>query len=163
MEDYYTIMMNIYEAAEGGNATLGEITQIMEDMREWVKAASQKIIGTKFSCPEDEESAISALGDDLLDMFDAFDTDKLRIENGTSFQFGTVFDIYQQPVFTIYGAEFYTEEGERYKELSEVPMGVICSWWFNECPHSFFIKMPHPRTGKPVVVPCDDVMPKIND
>ena len=79
MKDYYTIMMDIYEAAEGGNATLGEIAQIMEDMREWVKAASQKIIGTKFSCPEDEESAISALGDDLLDMFDAFDTGKLRI------------------------------------------------------------------------------------
>ena len=95
---------------------------------------------TKFSCPEDEESAISALGDDLLDMFNAFDTDKLRIENGTSFQFGTVLDIYQQPVFTIYGAEFYSEDGKKYNHISEIPVDEVICYWYNGVPRGWFMK-----------------------
>ena len=140
MKDYYTIMMDICEAAKG-NVTLCEITQIMEDMREWAKATSQKIMDTKFSCPEDEESAISALGDALLDMFDAFDTDKLRIEDGTSFQFGTVFNSDKQPVFTIYGAEFYSEDGKRYNSFSEIPVDEVICYWYNDVPRSWFMKL----------------------
>lgn len=140
MKDYYTIMMDICEAAKG-NVTLGEITQIMEDMREWAKATSQKIMDTKFSCPEDEESAISALGDVLLGMFDAFDTNKQRIEDGTSFQFGTVFDNYKQPVFTIYGAEFYSEDGKKYNRFSEIPVNVVVCYWYNDVPRGWFMKV----------------------
>lgn len=140
MKDYYTIMMDIYEAAEG-NVTLDEITQIMEDIGEWAKAASQKIMDTKFSCPEDEENAISALGDDLLDMFDAFDTDKLRIEDGANFQFGTVFNIYQQPVFTIHGIEFYSEDGKKYNRFSEIPVNVVVCYWYNDVPRGWFMKL----------------------
>ena len=133
-------MMNICEAAKG-NVTLGEITQIMEDMREWAKSTSQKIMDTKFSCPEDEESAISALGDVLLGMFDAFDTDKLSIAEGTSFQFGTVFDSYQQPVFTIYGAEFYSKDGKKYNRFSEIPVNVVVCYWYNDVPRGWFMKV----------------------
>lgn len=162
MAIYYPNIVKIHDVMNDGGR-LGEITQIMEDIGKWAKVQSERILTTPFLNPEHEEENIKELGEALLFIFDNFGIDSLRYRNGTSFRFGTVFDSDQQPVFTIYGAEFYTEEGERYKELSEVPMGVICSWWFNEYPHSFFIKMPHPRTGKPVVVPCDDVMPKIND
>lgn len=140
MKDYYTIMMDIYEAAEG-KVTLGEITKILEDIGEWAKATSQEIMDTKFSCPEDEESAISALGDDLLDMFNAFDTDKLRIEEGTSFQFGTVFNSEQQPILTIHGIEFYSEDGKKYNRFSEIPVNVVVCYWYNDVPRGWFMKL----------------------
>lgn len=152
MKDYYTIMMDICEAAKG-NVTLGEITKIMEDMREWAKATSQKIMDTKFSCPEDEESAISALRNVLLDMFDAFDTGKLRIEDGTSFQFGTVFDSDQQPVFTIYGAEFYSEDGKKYNRISEIPVDKAICYWYNGVPRGWFMKSTnHADPKKPLIL-----------
>lgn len=140
MKDYYTIMMDIYEAAEG-NVTPGEIIKIMEEVGEWAKDASQSIMDTKFSCPEDEESAISALGDDLLDMFNAFDTDKLRIEEGTSFQFGTVFNSEQQPILTIHGIEFYSEDGKKYNRFSEIPVNVVVCYWYNDVPRGWFMKL----------------------
>ena len=132
--------MDIYEAAEG-KVTLGEITKILEDIGEWAKATSQEIMDTKFSCPEDEESAISALGDDLLDMFNAFDTDKLRIEEGTSFQFGTVFNSEQQPILTIHGIEFYSEDGKKYNRFSEIPVNVVVCYWYNDVPRGWFMKL----------------------
>lgn len=140
MKDYYTIMMDICEAAKE-NATLGEITQIMSSMREWAKAASQKIMDTKFSCPEDEEDAVSTLGEMLLGMFDAFEIDHLKIENGTSFKFGTVFDSEHQPVFTIHGTEFYSEDGEKYDHISDIPVGRAVSYWYNNNPHGWFMKL----------------------
>ena len=156
MKDYYTIMMNIYEAAER-NVTLGEITKIMEEVREWAKATSQKIMNTKFSCPEDEESAISALGNALLDLFDAFDKDELRIENGTSFQFGTVFDSDQQPVFTIHGAEFYSEDGKRYNRFSEIPVNVVVCYWYNDVPRGWFMKLTnHADPKKPLILELEN-------
>ena len=157
MKDYYSIFIDICEAAKG-NVTLGEITQIMEDMREWAKATSQKIMDTKFSCPEDEESAISALGDALLDMFDAFDTDKLRIENGTSFQFGTVFDSYQQPVFTIYGAEFYSEDGKKYNRICEIPVDEVICYWYNGVPRGWFMKLTnYNEPKKPLILELEKI------
>ena len=140
MRNYYCILMDICEVAKE-NATLGEITQIMEGMREWAEVQSQKIMNTKFNCPEDEEGAISALGKSLLGLFDAFDNEHLKIENGTSFQFGTVFDSNQQPVFTIYGAAFYTEDGKRYDRISEIPVDKIVCYWYNGTPHGWFMKL----------------------
>lgn len=124
---------------------------------------ARRILATDFSDLAAEEKQMNILEHKLLNLFDVLTFEQFKKENGTSFRFGTFFDSDGDPIFTIQGSEFYTEEGERYKELSEVPMGVVCSWWFDEYPHSFFIKMPHPRTGKSVVVPCDDVMPKIDD
>lgn len=132
--------MDICEAAKE-NATLGEITQIMEDMRGWAEVQSQKIMNTKFSCPEDEEGVISALGKSLLDLFDAFDNEHLKIENGTSFQFGTVFNNEQQPVFTIHGAEFYSEDGKKYNRFSEIPVDVVVCYWYNDVPRGWFMKL----------------------
>lgn len=140
MRNYYCILMDICEVAKE-NTTLGEITQIMEDMRGWVEVQSQKIMNTKFSCPEDEESAISALGKALLGLFDAFDTDKLRIEDGTEFKFGTVFNSEQQPVFTIHGAEFYSEDGKKYNRFSEIPVDVVVCYWYNDVPRGWFMKL----------------------
>lgn len=140
MRNYYCILMDICEAAKE-NATLGEITQIMEDMRGWAEVQSQKIMNTKFSCPEDEEGVISALGKSLLDLFDAFDNEHLKIENGTSFQFGTVFNNEQQPVFTIHGAEFYSEDGKKYNRFSEIPVDVVVCYWYNDVPRGWFMKL----------------------
>lgn len=140
MRNYYCILMDICEAAKE-NATLGEITQIMEDMREWAEVQSQKIMNTKFNCSEDEESAISALGKTLLGLFDAFDDEHLKIENGTSFQFGTVFNNEQQPVFTIHGAEFYSEDGKKYNRFSEIPVDVVVCYWYNDVPRGWFMKL----------------------
>lgn len=140
MRNYYCILMDICEVAKE-NTTLGEITQIMEDMRGWAEVQSQKIMNTKFSCPEDEEGAISALGKALLGLFDAFDTDKLRIEDGTEFKFGTVFNSEQQPVFTIHGAEFYSEDGKKYNRFSEIPVDVVVCYWYNNVPRGWFMKL----------------------
>ena len=140
MRNYYCILMDICVAAKE-NATLGEITQIMEDMREWAEVQSQKIMNTKFNYSEDEESAISALGKSLLDLFDAFDDEHLKIENGTSFQFGTVFNNEQQPVFTIHGAEFYSEDGKKYNRFSEIPVDVVVCYWYNDIPRGWFMKL----------------------
>ena len=152
MAIYYPNIVKIHDVMNDGRR-LGEITQIMEDIVEWAKATSQKIMNTKFSCPEDEESAISALGDDLLEMFDAFDTDKLRIENGTSFQFGTVFNSDKQPVFTIYGAEFYSEDGKKYDCFSEIPVNVVVCYWYNDVPRGWFMKLTnHEDPKKPLFI-----------
>lgn len=141
MKAYYYILMDIHNAAKKENATLGEITQIMEDIGEWAKAASQRIMTTRFFRPEDEEKAISALGNALLDLFDAFDTDKLRIEDGTEFRFGTVFNSEQQSVFTIHGIEFYSEDGKKYNRFSEIPVDVVVCYWFNNIPRGWFMKI----------------------
>ncbi len=151
MKAYYDIMTDIHKAAKQGNAPLGEITQIMEDIGEWAKTASQRIMATKFFHPHDEENAISALGDALLGMFDTFGTDPLQIENGTSFRFGTVFNSEEQPVFTIYGAEFYTENGERYDRISKIPTGEIVCYWYNNAPRGWFMKLTNHKTGKPFI------------
>ena len=141
MKDYYFIIEDIHKIAKKENATLGEITQIMEEVGEWAKAASQRIMTTRFSRPKDEESAISALGNALLDLFDAFDTDKLKAENGTEFKFGTVFNSEQQPVFTIHGIEFYSEDGKKYDRFSEIPVNVVVCYWYNGVPRGWFIKL----------------------
>lgn len=157
MKDYYSIFIDICEAAKG-NATLGEITQIMEDMREWAKAASQKIMDTKFSCPEDEEGDVSILGEVLLGMFDTFDTAKLKIENGTSFQFGTVFDSDQQPVFTIHGAEFYTEDGKKYNSISKIPVDEVVCYWYNSVPRGWFMKLTnYEDPKKPLILELEKI------
>lgn len=158
MKPYYFIMEDICEIAKKENATLGEITQIMEDMGEWAKSVSQKIMTTKFFRPEDEESAVYALGDALLDMFNAFDTDQLRIENGTEFRHGTIFNADSLPIYTIPGAEFYSEDGEKYNRISDIPVGVVCFFWYNDSPFSSFIKLPRPRTGEIVLrdIPMTD-------
>ena len=140
MKAYYYILMDIHNAAKK-ETTLGEITQIMEDIGEWAKAASQRIMTTRFFRPEDEERAISALGNALLDLFDVFDTDKLRIEDGTEFKFGTVFNSEQQPVFTIHGAEFYSEDGKKYNRFSEIPVDVVVCYWYNDIPRGWFMKL----------------------
>lgn len=141
MKAYYYLLMDIHKAAKKDNATLGEITQIMEDIGEWAKAASQRIMTTSFFRPEDEESAISALGNALLDLFDAFDTNKLRIEDGTEFRFGTVFNSEQQPVFTIHGIEFYSKDGKKYNHFSEIPVDVVMCYWYNDVPRGWFMKL----------------------
>ena len=148
MKNYYSVMCDIHNIAKKGNAPLGEITQIMEDIGEWAKAASQRIMATKFFRPEDEENAVSALGDALLDMFDAFDTNKLRIEDGTSFQFGTVFNNEQQPVFTIHGAEFYSEDGKKYNRFSEIPVDVVVCYWYKDIPRGWFMKLTNYKNPK---------------
>lgn len=141
MKNYYDIMIDICKTVKNDYVPLGKITQIMEDVGKWAKAVSQKIMATHFPRPEDEENAVSALGDALLDMFDAFDTDKLRIEDGTSFQFGTVFNSEQQPIFTIHGAEFYSEDGKKYNRFSEIPVDVVVCYWYNDAPRGWFMKL----------------------
>lgn len=157
MRNYYCILMDICKAAKE-KATLGEITQIMEDMREWAEVQSQKIMNTKFSCPEDEKGAISALGKALLGLFDAFDNEHLKIENGTSFQFGTVFDSDQQSVFTIYGAEFYTEDCKRYNRISEIPVDKIVCYWYNNSPRGWFMKLTNYKDPKkPLILELEKI------
>lgn len=141
MKPYYFIIEDIHKIAKKENATLGEITQIMEEVGEWAKAASQRIMTTRFFRPKDEASAVSALGNALLDLFDAFDTDKLKAENGTEFKFGTVFNSDQQPVFTIYGAEFYSENGKKYNRFSEIPVDEVICYWYNNTPCGWFMKV----------------------
>ena len=162
MKNYYSIMCDICETAKNDYAPLGKITQIMEDIGKWAKAVSQKIMVTHFFRPEDEENAVSALGDALLDMFDAFDTDKLRIEDGTSFQFGTVFNNEQQPVFTIHGAEFYAEDGKKYNRFSEIPVDVVVCYWYNNIPCGWFMKLTNYKDPKkPIFIELEKT--EIND
>ena len=157
MRNYYCILMDIYKAAKG-NVTLGEIIQIMEDMREWAEVQSQKIMNTKFNYSEDEESAISALGKSLLGFFDAFDNEHLKIENGTSFQFGTVFDSNQQPVFTIHGAEFYTEDGKKYNSISKIPVDEVVCYWYNSVPRGWFMKLTnYEDPKKPLILELEKI------
>lgn len=148
MKNYYSIMEDIHETTKNGYAPLGKVTQIMESIGKWAEAESQKIIATRFSCPEDEENAISALGDGLLDMFNAFNTNKLRIEDGTSFQFGTVFNSEQQPVFTIHGTEFYSEDGKKYNRFSEIPVDVVVCYWYKDVPRGWFMKLTNYKNPK---------------
>ena len=157
MRNYYCILMDICKAAKG-NVTLGEIIQIMEDMREWAEVRSQEIMNTKFNCSEDEESAISALGKSLLGFFDAFDNEHLKIENGTSFQFGTVFDSNQQPVFTIHGAEFYTEDGKKYNSISKIPVDEVVCYWYNSVPRGWFMKLTnYEDPKKPLILELEKI------
>lgn len=158
MKAYYYLLMDIHKVAKQENAPLGEITQIMEDIGEWAKAASQRIMATKFSRPEDEENTVSVLGDALLDLFAAFGTEPLQIENGASFKYGTVFNADDLPLFTIHGAEFYTEDGEKYDRISQIPVGVVCFFWYNNNPFGSFIKLPRTRTGEIVLrdIPMTD-------
>ena len=156
---YLSVLNIVKDTADNSvNKTSALIALIVN----YANKEAEQILATNFSDLVAEEKQLNILEHKLLNLFDALAFEQFKKENGTTLRFGTFFDSEGDPIFTIKGSEFYTEEGERYKELSEVPMGVVC-WWFNECPHSFFIKMPHPQTGKPVVVPCDDVMPKIND
>ena len=93
----------------------------------------------------------------MLDLFDAFDKDELRIENGTSFQFGTVFDSDQQPVFTIHGAEFYSEDGKRYNRFSEIPVNVVVCYWYNDVPRGWFMKLTnHADPKKPLILELEN-------
>lgn len=157
MKAYYYILMDIHNAAKK-ETTLGEITQIMEDIGEWAKAASQRIMTTRFFRPEDEERAISALGNALLDLFDAFDTDKLKAENGTEFKFGTVFDSDQQPVFTIHGAEFYTEDGKKYNSISKIPVDEVVCYWYNSVPRGWFMKLTNYKDPKkPLILELEKI------
>lgn len=157
---YLSVLTIIKDAADN---TIVKTAALVALIDSYANKEAERILITNFSDSVAEEKQLNLLEHKLLNLFDALKFEQFKKENGTTFRFGTFFDSDGDPIFTIQGSEFYTEEGERYKELSEVPMGVVCSWWFNEYPHSFFIKMPHPRTGKPVVVPCDDVMPKTND
>lgn len=157
---YLSVLNIIKDTADN---SIGKTSALIALIDNYANKEAERILTTDFLSMAAEEKQLDFLEHKLLNLFDALKFEQFKKENGTTFRFGTFFDSDGDPIFTIQGSEFYTEEGERYKELSEVPMGVVCSWWFNEYPHSFFIKMPHPRTGKPVVVPCDDVMPKIND
>lgn len=162
MKNYYSIMCDIHESTKKGYTPLGKITRIMEDMGEWAKAASQRIMTTRFFRPEDEENAVSALGDALLDMFNAFDTNKLRIEDGTSFQFGTVFNSEQQPVFTIHGSEFYAENGKKYNRFSEIPVDVVVCYWYKDVPRGWFMKLTNYQDHrKPIFIELEKT--EIND
>lgn len=141
---------------DGGR--LCEITQIMEDIGKWAKVQSERILTTPFLNPEHEEANIAELGEALLFIFDNFGIDSLRHRNGTSFQFGTVFDSYQQPVFTIYGAEFYSENGKKYNHISEIPVDEAICYWYNSVPRSWFIKLTnHENPKKPLIIELEKI------
>ena len=140
MAIYYPNIVKVHDVMNDGGR-LGEITQIMEDIGEWAKVQSERILTTPFLNPEHEEANIAELGEALLFIFDNFGIDSLRYRNGTSFQFGTVFDSDQQPVFTIYGAEFYSEDGKKYNRFSEIPVNVVVCYWYNDVPRGWFMKL----------------------
>lgn len=164
MAVYYPILNDIHRVMNNGGK-LGEITQLMEKIGTWAKATSERIISAHSLDSWHKEQWLLDLGEELLNVFDAFGVDGLRHrkENGTSFKFGTVFDTEGQPVFTVYGSEFFTENGNKYNRISEIPTGEVACYWYDDVPRGWFIKLPHPRTGVITVVPCDDVMPKIDD
>ena len=140
MAIYYPNIVKIHDVMNDGGR-LCEITQIMEDIGEWAKVQSERILTTPFLNPEHEEENIKELGEALLFIFDNFGIDSLRYRNGTSFQFGTVFDSDKQPVFTIHGIEFYSEDGKKYNRFSEIPVNVVVCYWYNDVPRGWFMKL----------------------
>ena len=157
MSIYYPNIVKIHDIMNDGGR-LGEITQIMEDIGEWAKVLSERILTTPFLNPEHEEANIAELGEALLFIFDNFGIDNLRYRNGTSFQFGTVFDSDQQPVFTIYGAEFYSEDGKKYNRISEIPVDEAICYWYNGIPRGWFMKLTnHEDTKKPLILELEKV------
>ena len=152
MSIYYPNIVKVHDVMNDGGR-LGEITQIMEDIGEWAKVQSERILTTPFLNPEHEEANIAELGEALLFIFDNFGIDSLRYRNGTSFQFGTVFDSEQQPVFTIHGIEFYSEDGKKYNHFSEIPVNVVVCYWYNDIPRGWFMKLTnHNEPKKPLFI-----------
>ena len=157
MPIYYPNIVKVHDVMNDGRR-LGEIIQILKDIGEWAKVQSERILTTPFLNPEHEEENIKELGEALLFIFDNFGIDSLRHRNGTSFQFGTVFDSYQQPVFTIYGAEFYSEDGKKYNRISEIPVGVFVCYWYNDVPRGWFRKSTnHENPKKPFILELEKV------
>ena len=140
MPIYYPNIVKIHDVMNDGGR-LGEITQILKDIGEWAKVQSERILTTPFLNPEHEEANIAELGEALLFIFDNFGIDSLRYRNGTSFQFGTVFNSEHQPVFTIHGIEFYSEDGKKYNRFSEIPVDVVVCYWYNDVPRGWFMKL----------------------
>lgn len=140
MAIYYPNIVKIHDVMNDGRR-LDEITQILKDIGEWAKVQSERILTTPFLNPEHEEENIKELGEALLFIFDNFGIDSLRYRNGTSFQFGTVFNSEQQPVFTIHGIEFYSEDGKKYDRFSEIPVNVVVCYWYNDVPRGWFMKL----------------------
>lgn len=152
MAIYYPNIVKIHDVMND-RGRLGEITQIMEDIVEWAKVQSERILTTPFLNPEHEETNIAELGEALLFIFDNFGIDSLRYRNGTSFQFGTVFNSEQQPVFTIHGIEFYSEDGKKYNSFSEIPVNVVVCYWYNDVPRGWFMKLTnHEDPKKPLIL-----------
>lgn len=152
MAIYYPNIVKIHDVMNDGRR-LGEITQILKDIGEWAKVQSERILTTPFLNPEHEEANIAELGEALLFIFDNFGIDSLRYRNGTSFQFGTVFDSEQQPVFTIHGIEFYSEDGKKYNSFSEIPVNVVVCYWYNDVPRGWFMKLTnHEDPKKPLFI-----------
>lgn len=140
MSIYYPNITKIHDVMNDSRRAV-EIIQIMEDIVEWAKVQSERILTTPFLNPEHEEATIAELGKELLFIFDNFGIDSLRHRNGTSFQFGTVFNSDKQPVFTIYGAEFYSENGKKYNSFSEIPVDEVICYWYNSTPRGWFMKL----------------------
>lgn len=159
MATYFSLISEIHDVMNDGGR-LGEITRLMERIGEWAKKQSEIILTMPFFFnPEHEKAFIAELGEELLDVFDAFGIDNLRYrkENGTSFQFGTVFDSEGQPVFTIFGAEFYAENGKRYDRISKIPVDQVVCYWYNDVPRGWFIKLPNYDTGKTFILELEKI------
>lgn len=152
MSIYYPGIVKVHDVMNDGGR-LGEITKVMEDIGEWAKVQSERILTTPFLNPEHEEANIAELGEALLFIFDNFGIDSLRYRNGTSFQFGTVFNSERQPVFTIRGIEFYSEDGKKYNRFSEIPVNVVVCYWYNDVPRGWFMKSTnHEDPKKPLFI-----------
>ena len=157
MSIYYPSIVKVHDVMNDGRR-LGEIIQILKDIGEWAKVQSERILTTPFLNPEHEEANIAELGEALLFIFDNFGIDSLRYRNGTSFQFGTVFDSDQQPVFTIHGIEFYSEDGKKYNRFSEIPVDEVICYWYNNVPRSWFMKLTnHEDPKKPLILELEKV------
>ena len=157
MSIYYPNIVKVHDVMNDSRRAI-EIIQIMKDIGEWAKVQSERILTTPFLNPEYEEANIAELGEALLFIFDNFGIDNLRYRNGTSFQFGTVFNSDKQPVFTIYGAEFYSEDGKRYNSFSEIPVDKAICYWYNGVPRGWFMKSTnHADPKKPLILELEKI------